>query len=84
MAVNVSQKLEDMEFDRAQKLEQLREELKRDAHPAKWYAGLAVKAGVNLEYVSMRYGVPVETLQRWKDEWTRREQMGERRREAGS
>lgn len=84
MAVNVSPKIEELEIARAEKLQQLRDELKREAKPAKWYAGLAVKAGVNLQYVSMRYCIPVETLQRWKDEWERRVAMGEKRREAGS
>lgn len=63
---------EDADLVRAMKAEQLRADIKRESHSTKWYAGKLVQQGMDLKYINLRYGVPTETLERWKVEWERR------------
>jgi hypothetical protein len=52
--------------------ERLRVELKK-AIPRNKLAWVAVRDGVNLEYVSMRYGIPVSQLTYWKQTYEKQE-----------
>jgi hypothetical protein len=69
MPVNVSKKIEDMEVDRAMKLEQLRHELKRDARPLRDHIRHALQNGCNAAYLACRYGLSVEDVEKAKRIW---------------
>ena len=64
---------EDADLARAMKAEQLRADLKRNAHPLRYYVKAALENGCKLEYIALRYGLSVEDVEKARQIWERQQ-----------
>ena len=62
---------QDADLARAMAAENLRADLKRNAHPLRYYIKAALENGCNAEYIALRYGLPVADVEKAKEIWER-------------